>query len=115
MEALGAQVLAPPMAVANLGQNMVFVDPTGAHLGAWLPGTFSGFTSMEEHGAPSWFELFTRDYNGTLDFYRSIFHWTTEVEGDTDEFGYSTLRDPAGPSGQRQAAGLCHGCLDVPA
>jgi len=94
LEANGATALAPPMAVADLGQNMVFVDPTGAHLGAWQPGTFPGFTSLNEPGAPSWFELFTRDFAGALDFYRSVFSWKTEVEGDTDEFRYSTLRDP---------------------
>ena len=94
LAAHGAEAVAPPMEVADLGQNMVFVDPTGAHLGAWQPGTFPGFTSMNEPGAPSWFELFTRDYAGALDFYRSVFSWKTEVEGDTDEFRYTTLRDP---------------------
>jgi hypothetical protein len=90
----GAEVQAPPMSVADLGQNMVFVDPTGAHLGAWQPGTFPGCSSLNEHGAPSWFELFTRDFAGALDFYRSVFSWKTEIEGDTDEFRYATLRDP---------------------
>ena len=94
LPAHGAEALAPPMEVADLGQNMVFADPTGANLGAWQPGTFPGFTSMNEPGAPSWFELFTRDYAGALDFYRSLFSWKTEVEGDTDEFRYTTLRDP---------------------
>jgi len=94
MEALGAEVAAPAMSVADLGQNMVFADPTGAALGAWQPGTFPGFTAVNEPGAPSWFELFTRDFSGALEFYRSVFHWTTEIEGDTDEFRYATLRDP---------------------
>ena len=94
LEANGATVLAPPMAVADLGQQLVFVDPTGAHLGAWQPGTFPGFTSLNEPGSPSWFELFTRDFAGALDFYRTVFSWKTAVEGDTDEFRYSTLRDP---------------------
>ena len=90
----GAEVQAPPMSVADLGQNMVFVDPTGAHLGAWQPGTFPGCSALNEHGAPSWFELFTRDFAGALDFYRSVFSWKIEIEGDTDEFRYATLRDP---------------------
>ncbi|HEY4928156.1 MAG TPA: VOC family protein [Acidimicrobiales bacterium] len=42
---------------------------------------------------PGWFELFTRDFAGALEFYRSVFHWKTEIEGDTDEFRYATLRD----------------------
>ncbi len=52
LEASGAEVVAPPMAVADLGQNMVFVDPTGAQLGAWQPETFPGFATVDEHGAP---------------------------------------------------------------
>jgi predicted enzyme related to lactoylglutathione lyase len=91
----GGESLAPPMAVADLGLNTVFVDSTGAHLGAWQPGTFPGFTAMNEPSAPSWFELMTRDYAGALDFYRSVFSWQTEIEGDTDDFRYSTLRDPS--------------------
>jgi predicted enzyme related to lactoylglutathione lyase len=108
---LGAEAMAPPMAVADLGQNMVFVDPTGAHLGAWQPGTFPGFTSMEEPGAPSWFELFTRDFTGALDFYRSAFSWKTAVEGDTDEFRYSTLRDASDDS---QRAGVMDASAFLP-
>ena len=61
-EAAGAQVIAPAMPVADLGIQAVLVDPTGAHLGAWQPGTFPGFTVLNEHGAPSWFELHTRDH-----------------------------------------------------
>jgi hypothetical protein len=45
----------------------VLIDPTGAPLGAWEPGTFPGFTVLGEHGSPSWFELLTRDYTAALD------------------------------------------------
>ena len=101
LEVNGAEVVAPPMTVADLGQNMVFVDPTGAHLGAWQPDMFPGFAAVDEHGAPGWFELFTRDFTGALEFYRSVFGWKTELEGDTDEFRYATLRD--GDSGDQRA------------
>ena len=60
--AMGAQIIAPSMPVADLGVQLVLADPTGAHLGVWQPMTFPGFTVMNEHGAPSWFELFTRDH-----------------------------------------------------
>ncbi len=111
LEASGAEMVAPPMTVADLGQNMVFVDPTGAHLGAWQPDTFAGFAAVDEHGAPGWFELFTRDFAGALEFYRSVFHWKTELEGDTDEFRYATLRDAE----IRRPAGRGDGRLGVPA
>jgi hypothetical protein len=95
-QAAGAVVTAPAMPVADLGTQAVLVDPTGAELGAWQPGTFPGFTVLDEHGAPSWFELFTREYAAAIDFYHSVFRWETDAVGDTDEFRYSTMRDPGG-------------------
>ncbi len=93
--AAGAEIVVPPMSVGDLGMQAVLVDPTGARLGAWEAGTFPGFTVMGEHGSPSWFELHTRDYAGALEFYRSVFGWETTAVGDTDEFRYSTMQDPA--------------------
>ena len=95
-EAAGAQILSPAMPVADIGVQAVLIDPTGAHLGAWEARTFPGFTVLNEHGTPSWFELHTRDYDRALEFYRSVFHWTTEVVGDDDQFRYSTIQDPEG-------------------
>jgi len=95
-EAGGAQVISPAMPIADLGTQAVLVDPTGAHLGAWQPGTFPGFTVLGEHGAPSWFELHTRDYEAAVAFYRSVFRWVTTTVADSDEFRYATMRDPGG-------------------
>ncbi len=92
----GAQVVVPPVPVDELGLQAVLHDPAGALLGAWQARRFPGFTVLDEHGAPSWFELFTRDYAGALDFYRSVFGWELQAIGDTDEFGYSVARNPEG-------------------
>jgi len=92
----GAQIVSPPMAVADLGIQAVLIDPTGAQVGAWQSGTFPGFTVLNEHGAPSWFELHTRDHATAVGFYRSVFRWDTNLVGDSDEFRYSTMRDPGG-------------------
>jgi predicted enzyme related to lactoylglutathione lyase len=99
----GAQIIAPAMPVADLGIQAVLIDPTGATLGAWQAGTFPGFTVLGEHGAPSWFELHTREHAAAIEFYRTVFHWETDVVGDSDEFRYSTLRDP---SGEGELAGV---------
>ena len=95
-ETSGAEIVAAPMAVADLGMQAVLIDPTGAHLGAWQSGTFPGFTVLNEHGAPSWFELSTRDHAVAVAFYRSVFHWDTNAVGDSDEFRYTTMSDPTG-------------------
>lgn len=99
----GAEITVPSMPVADLGIQTVLVDPTGAQLGAWQPGTFPGFTVLEEHGSPSWFELHTRDQPAALDFYRTVFRWKTNVIGDSDEFRYSTM---ANPEGEGELAGI---------
>jgi len=95
-QAEGAQVISPAMAVADLGSQAVLVDPTGAEVGAWQPGTFQGITVLNEHGAPSWFELHTRDYATAVAFYQSVFRWETHVMSDTDEFRYTVMRKPGG-------------------
>ncbi len=95
-EAGGGQVVYPAMQVGDLGTQALLVDPTGAHLGAWQPATFHGFSVLAEPGAPSWFELLTRDHAAAVAFYQSVFGWETRVIGDSDEFRYTTMRNPAG-------------------
>ena len=94
--AKGATIVAPAMAVADLGTQAVLDDPTGAGLGAWQPGTFPGFAVIGEHGAPSWFELQTNGFAKAIDFYQSVFGWTTTTISDTDEFRYAVMNDPEG-------------------
>ncbi len=91
----GAQLVAPPMAITDLGSQAVIVDPTGAAVGIWQPGTFPGFTVLDEHGAPSWSELLTRDYATAVAFYRSVFGWATHTVSDSDEFRYTVMRHPS--------------------
>ncbi len=97
----GGQVIVPTMDVMALGRMAVVVDVGGAVIGAWQPGEHRGFGFVDEPGAPSWFELHTRDYEKALDFYRSVFGWQTRVEGDADEFRYSTV-----DIGEEQYAGV---------
>jgi predicted enzyme related to lactoylglutathione lyase len=110
-EASGAENISPAMPVADLGIQAILTDPTGAHLGTWQPGTFPGFTVLNEHAAPSWFELLTRDYSTAVAFYRSVFHWDTDVVGDSDEFRYTTMRDP---SGEGELAGIGDATIFLP-
>lgn len=110
-KAQGAQIVSPSMAVADLGVQAMLVDPTGAQLGAWQPGTFPGFTVLNEHGAPSWFELHTRDHAAAVAFYRSVFRWNTNSVGDSDEFRYTVMLDP---SGEGELAGIMDATAFLP-
>ncbi len=91
-EQRGAQFMGPPMAVADLGTQTVFNDSTGAALGVWQPGTFHGFSVLEEHGTPSWFELHTKDYVEALSFYKDVFGLQALPMSESDEYRYCTLR-----------------------
>jgi predicted enzyme related to lactoylglutathione lyase len=97
----GATVLVGPMAVGDLGTMAFLGDPGGAGIGVWQPGTHPGFGILGEPGSPGWFELFTRDYDRAVAFYRDVFRWDTHVAGDTPEFRYTTLG-----SGEEQLAGI---------
>ena len=99
----GAEIVSPPMAVADLGKQAIIVDPTGANLGIWQPVEFPGFTVLSEPGTPSWFELHTRDHARAVAFYRATFSWATTVAGDDDSFRYTTA---ASPDGGEDVAGV---------
>ncbi len=101
--AAGGQVVVPPMQVGDFGTMGFLVDPAGAGIGIWKPGTHRGFAAVAEHGAPGWFELLTRDYAAALTFYRDVFGWRTQTLGDTDEFRYTVLLEP---DGDAQLAGV---------
>ncbi|MDQ6928265.1 MAG: VOC family protein [Actinomycetota bacterium] len=85
----GSSVHVDPMAVADLGTMAVITDPGGAAVGMWQPGTHKGFGLVGETGAPSWFELHTRDYETAVAFYRDAFGWDTRVISDGPEFRYT--------------------------
>jgi uncharacterized protein len=105
----GAEIAVPAMPVDDLGIQAVLDDPTGARLGFWQPGTFPGFTVLNEHGAPSWFELHVRDHAKAVAFYSDVLGVEVIPVSDTDEFRYSLLR-PVGSdqevAGLMQDAGL---------
>jgi hypothetical protein len=90
-KANGGHVVAEPMDVMELGSMLVVTDPGGALIGAWQPGTHQGFGVHREPAAPTWFELHTRDYDASVDFYRKVFAWDTHVASDTPELRYTTL------------------------
>ncbi|MGA8726741.1 MAG: VOC family protein [Acidimicrobiales bacterium] len=110
-EANGAQIVSGAMAVADLGVQAVLVDPSGAAHGMWEPKSFQGFTVLNEPGAPSWFELMTRDYEGALSFYRTVYRWETDVVDDSDEFRYTTVRNP---DGEGEVAGIMDASAFLP-
>lgn len=88
--AAGGTACIEPMEVPEKGRMAMITDPTGAFFGLWQPAGHRGYEVVDEHGAPLYHQLTTRDYAAALDFYRSVFGWHTATVSDTDEFRYST-------------------------
>lgn len=87
----GGQVLVPPAEVGELGVMAFVADPGGAPVGVWQPALHRGIGVLGEAGTPSWFELHTRHYDGSLAFLRDVFGWDTRALSDTPEFRYAVL------------------------
>ena len=87
--ARGAHVIAPAADVDDLGTMAVITDPGGAAIGLWQPGTHPGFRERGEDATPRWFELWTRDYERTVAFYRDVFGWSTQEMGGLPDFHYT--------------------------
>ena len=100
-KANGGQVHVEPMDVTQNGRFTMLADPGGAQIGAWQPREVHGFEVRGEPGAPSWFELQTRDYDKTVAFYRDVFGWDTHTASDSDELRYTTLGE-----GESMQAGI---------
>jgi predicted enzyme related to lactoylglutathione lyase len=101
VKAKGGHVHIEPMQVAENGTMAMVADPGQGAIGIWQPGTQKGFDVWNEVDTPRWFELHTRDYDKTVDFYRDVFQWDTHTESDTPEFRYTTARD-----GDQNLAGI---------
>jgi predicted enzyme related to lactoylglutathione lyase len=97
------------MDVMELGVMALVADPGGATIGIWQPQLHKGFGVLAEPGAPGWFELHTRDYAATVDFYRTVFGWDTHTASDTPEFKYTTLGE-----GEGQLAGIMDASAFLP-
>jgi predicted enzyme related to lactoylglutathione lyase len=105
----GGQAYVPPMQVGELGTMGVLADAGDASIGLWQPGTHPGFGVWGEPGTPGWFELFTRDYDATVAFYRDVFHWDAHTASDTPELRYTTLGE-----GDGQLAGIMDAVAFLP-
>ncbi len=89
--ARGARLGSPVSEIADLGISAVIADPGQARIGLWQPETFAGTGALGVPGAPAWFELHTRDYARSVEFYREVFGWDTQTMAGGPGFAYTTL------------------------
>jgi len=102
----GGQVVVPAMEVMDLGSMAVMIDAGGAAIGAWQPGRHHGFGVFGEPGTPTWFELHTRDYDASVEFYRDVFSALAQIVDlggsiilSAENTPYGRLAQAADPTG----------------
>ncbi|MGL4307195.1 MAG: VOC family protein [Mycobacteriaceae bacterium] len=93
--AAGSKPIVEAVDVMDLGVMGFVSDPTGAAIGLWQPLAHKGFGITGKPGTPVWHELYTNDYAVAVDFYQSVFGWTTSVLSDTEEFRYTVFTNGA--------------------
>lgn len=101
VKAAGGVIHLDAQEVYELGRFGLVMDPSGAAVGIWEPGTHAGFGRIAEPGAPCWFELHTRDLEAASRFYEQAFAWPVHVVADEPGFRYRTFGE-----GDDQKAGI---------
>jgi predicted enzyme related to lactoylglutathione lyase len=78
VEAAGGTALAAPFDVGDQGRMAVFADPSGAVISAWQASAMRNFLANAPN-ALGWVELNARGVEAAIEFYRSVFGWTTKI------------------------------------
>lgn len=86
----GGTLIAPPMDVMESGRMAYGMDPTGAPIGFWQPGTHLGADHFNDPGFLTWSELTTRDVAIAKTFYQAILPWQV-TEDDMGGYTYYTF------------------------
>jgi predicted enzyme related to lactoylglutathione lyase len=108
-KAKGGGVIVEAMPLDDMGSMAVIIDAGGAAIGMWQPGSHKGMGVIAEPGAPAWFELHTRDYDASVQFYKDVFGWDAKTMSDTADFRYTTLGE-----GEAAMAGIMDSTAFLP-
>src|SRR4029450_6587267 len=95
----GANVMAEPFDVMDVGRMAVFADPAGGVLCVWEARASIGAQLGNPPRALTWNDLVTPDPERAADFYGRVFGWTTEEIPDAG--GYRVIKN-----GDRSQGGL---------
>jgi uncharacterized protein len=91
----GAAVFREPFDVLDAGRVAAIRDPTGAIVSLWQPRSRIGAALVNDVGAWCWNELATTDVERAKSFFAELLGW----EYETDDSGYTTIRNAGGSNG----------------
>ncbi|WP_330334357.1 VOC family protein [Streptomyces sp. NBC_00536] len=102
---LGARIIVAPNQVGTLGHAAVALDPVGAPLSLWQPGTHTGMQLAHEPGTFAGISLLTGHPEQAAAFYRRALHWSSNPEHTEfrlpDNSTAATSPPPDEPTAQR--------------
>jgi predicted enzyme related to lactoylglutathione lyase len=82
----GATLISEPFDVMDVGRMAVIMDPVGAVLCVWEPGSSIGAERVNEPGALTINQLNTGDVERAQQFYSAVFGWTFEQVSEAPEY-----------------------------
>jgi predicted enzyme related to lactoylglutathione lyase len=88
----GGTVAFGPMDVFGEGRMVIAADPEGAMFGIWQPQGHPGAQLVNEDATFTWSERITRDLDGTVGFYGSVFGYAFEDLPDTPASVYQLMK-----------------------
>ncbi|MFJ4565380.1 VOC family protein [Streptomyces caelestis] len=83
----GGTLLFGPMGVFDMGRFAVAADPGGAVFQVWQAETFPGAGLFNAPGSLGWVELYTRDPEQAVAFYRRVFGWSVNASERYTQWG----------------------------
>jgi uncharacterized protein len=102
---LGARIIVAPARVGTLGHAAVTIDPVGAPLSLWQPGTHDGMQLNHEPGTFAGISLLTDHSAHAAAFYRAALHWNSNPQHTEfllpDNSVATTGKPPGKPTAQR--------------
>ncbi|MET7484176.1 VOC family protein [Streptomyces sp. NPDC005538] len=102
---LGADIIVAPTQVGTLGHAAVTIDPVGAPLSLWQPGTHDGMQLNHEPGTFAGISLLTDHSAQAAAFYQPALHWNSNPEHTEfrlpDNSIAATGKPPGKPTAQR--------------
>jgi predicted enzyme related to lactoylglutathione lyase len=105
----GGQLITDPDEIASLGRMFFAADSAGAAFGVWEARDHSGIQLVNEPGALTWEECWTRDFEGAQRFYSDVFGFAYD-DMSAEGFTYAVIR-----IGDRQVGGVAHLGPQMPA
>ncbi len=100
-----------PFTVHENGRMASVTDPSGAMLGLWEPLSKHGFDcDSRAHGAPTWFDVISKDEPRATAFYTALFGWSADSHAPAPGMTYQVFAlDGESVGGAMQSCGPMEG------